>query len=109
MSQDPTGAAYDMDLSHYLLVPDQIHYQGWYQSTVDGSWYKPDTNEFYSAGSSPVATYDPYADPAWLAAQVNVGAASTQASTGYDSYLTPDAQNDNSTSADNPNNGYIIF
>ena len=53
-SQDPGNSAqYDTDPNNYELVSDQVGYPGWYRSRKDGSWYNPDTKDFYSAGSSP--------------------------------------------------------
>jgi hypothetical protein len=54
-------AAYDTNPNNYRPTTDQSAYPGWYQSSVDGSWYNPDTGDFYSAGSSPPAVV--YANP----------------------------------------------
>jgi uncharacterized protein YjiK len=55
-------AQYDTNPENYHVVPDQQGYPGFYQSSVDGSWYNPTTGDFYSAGSSPPRIVEPDID-----------------------------------------------
>jgi hypothetical protein len=56
LTQDPGNSAqYDADFSNYEKA-DQGKYPGFYRSKKDGSWFNPDTGDFYSAASSPAAT-----------------------------------------------------
>ena len=55
-------AAYDTNPANYHPATDQAAYPGFYQSSVDGSWYNPTTGDFYSAGSSPPAVVYPTFD-----------------------------------------------
>jgi hypothetical protein len=53
VSQDPGNSVWiDTNPANYQLA-DQSAYPGFYRSTLDGSWYNPDTGDFYSGGSSP--------------------------------------------------------
>ena len=81
---------------------DQTYYPGWYQ-TSDGGWVNPDTGEFYSPGSSPVAQ-------AYAPTYANGGIARPDLSAAL---ITPDTTGsepaDEATSANNPANGYVIY
>jgi hypothetical protein len=109
LSQGAGGAWYDTNPDNYHLVTDALTdidgishpmYPGWYRSNVDGSWFNPETGEFYSANSSPVAVglngYE-----SGKVKRVTIDPTVT--------YLGSNSPPPDPTSANNPANGYVIY